>query len=226
MVKPKTVAFITTPNFRKTYKGVIESFIRTNLYPLTQKYQVICSGRTYEFLKRIRKKKYGKLEKVHKNELQAGMNVAKFRAVNYRVWQHQIAAKVSGKLKGAPGVIEILFELVAGRLAGMIHLTHPEDLEAKADSSVLWREANVHNIPIAHDITTAGTFIDAWANGARSGNKNFIPVEEALVGIEDKHNVLAMIAHDGKKMEICEFAVANADEILKKLLKNYFGGFR
>ncbi len=208
------VAFITTPNFRRDYRGVIQGFICTKMFPLTQVYRVICSGNTFDLVEDTLRPDFGLLNPIEEDQIRQSMGLNVFGVYEYESWRRQLRGKISGMLPGAPGVVEILYELVEGRLAGVIHLTHPEDLEAKADSAVLWREANVHNVPIAHDITTGGRFIDAWAKGKRSTATGSLSLSQALAGITDQHKVLAMIAHDGKKLDICEFAVANANRIL------------
>ena len=80
---------------------------------------------------------------------------------------------------------------------------------------MLWREANVHKVPIAHDINTAACFINAWAKGYKSQASDTMALEVDLEGINDQHRVLAMIAHDQKKMEICRFAITYAEKILE-----------
>jgi methylglyoxal synthase len=118
-------------------------------------------------------------------------------------------------------MIEILYELVEGRLNAVIHLTDWEDLSAKPDSATLWRLANKHNVPIAHDPDTASAFVDAWrarAVNATTAESIFSRRELAkrpLTGIDGNKPVLALIAHDAKKTEMCRFAVENAARIFR-----------
>lgn len=215
----RKVAFITTPNFRKEYDKKISAFIRSHLYRLSQRYRIVCTGNTFiDTVQKEFQKEFLALSEGDKEDIRKGMRLAKFSASNFETWQTQLRDCVEAKRKSAPGVVEILVELVEGRLAGVIHLTHPEDVEAKADSSVLWREANVHNIPIAHDVTTAASFIDAWQNAEPQKAKDLKPGEllsSALNGLNESDNTLALIAHDGKKMELCQFVIEHADRIGK-----------
>lgn len=214
MRKPQHIAFITTPEFRREHPGIVAHFIRTRLFSLSQVCPIIASGNTFEFLSKILRQKYALLNPTEKCEIKEAMNVSKFLAHNYKVWQQQLRDRVSPKLPGTPGVVEILFELVEGRLAGIIHLTHPEDIESKADSSVLWREANVHEVPIAHDVTTANKFIESWTTGSKLTKPRGKVLANVIEGIDKNKRVLAMIGHDGKKLDICRFAVEHAERIL------------
>src|SRR5262245_39769132 len=141
------------------------------------------------------------------------MQRADLQPGEYAAWRAQVGARVSGKLPGAPGVVEILFDLVEGRLAGVIHLAHPNDLETKADSRVMWRAANVPDVPIAHDVNTAARFIAAWQRTPAETAHPRRQSASALAHIAGNQRVIALIAHDGKKAEMCAFAEKNADRI-------------
>ena len=208
----RTVAFITTPNFRAEHPAVVDDFIRLELYRLAQRCKIVCSGTTFDVVQQVLAKSFAHLTAEDKGRIATGMQIADLQPADYAAWRSRILARVHGKLHGAPGVVEILFELVEGRLAGVIHLAHPNDLESKADSRVLWRAANVHNVAIAHDVNTAASFISAWQRGLEAP-----PVSRGLTsglaGIDRGKKVIAIISHDGKKSEMCEFAENNADRI-------------
>jgi methylglyoxal synthase len=86
---------------------------------------------------------------------------------------------------------------------------------------VLRREANVHKVPIASDIHTAKAFIAAWQGKlAQPGTPDLFrkrtpKATSPLDGLTDHDRVLAMIAHDAKKLELCCFAVEHMTKIFK-----------
>jgi methylglyoxal synthase len=123
-------------------------------------------------------------------------------------------------------MVEIICMVIDEKIDAVIHLTDWLDKAGKMDSSVLSREANVHNIPIATEVKSAEMFVDLWIEHLKKGNNPFqayrnskkvsVTQKEPLQDITINHRVLALIAHDGKKIEICQFAVQHADEILNK----------
>jgi len=119
-------------------------------------------------------------------------------------------------------MIHIAYELVEGRLDAIIHLTDWQDKSAKPDSAVLSREANVHNVPIATNVQTADTYVESWKAslarihvGSSIFKKRQEPIEPPLKGIKKNDKVVAMVAHDNMKLELCRFAVENATYIFK-----------
>src|SRR5262245_4630817 len=219
----RTVAFITTPNFRAGHPSVVDDFIRLELYRLAQRFRIVCSGTTFDVVQEVLAKDFDSLTAQEKDRIAAGMELSALGAADYAAWRSRLLARLEGRLPGAAGVVEILFDLVEGRLAGVIHLAHPDDLESKADSRVLWRAANVHNVAIAHDVNTAASFVTAWRRvpdaprGAAAPHGLDGPAAmqppSALAGIERGERVIAIISHDGKKSEMCEFAENNAERI-------------
>ncbi|MBL4762331.1 MAG: hypothetical protein JKY93_06495 [Gammaproteobacteria bacterium] len=212
--RPQQIAFIATPGFRHDHPDIVSHFIRTRLFPLSQICPILATGNTFKFLSEILNQRYSSLSSIEQSEIKQAMNISSFLPHNYKAWQQQLLDRVTPKLPGTSGIVEILVELVEGRLAGIIHLTHPHDIETKADSDVLWREANVHGIPIAHNVTTANKFIKSWSSGSKLTERPGKTLANVMKGIEEGSRVLAMIAHDGKKLDICRFAVEHAERIL------------
>jgi methylglyoxal synthase len=135
-------------------------------------------------------------------------------------WRGDILRSLRPVEGSIQGMITVAYELVEGRLDAVIHLTDWEDMNAKPDTAVLWREANVHNVPIAADVHTAASYVEAWnAHLARTRTAQRVFRDREVIsgrpleGIEVGQRVLAMIAHDAMKLEICRFAVENAATI-------------
>lgn len=221
--KPKgKIAFITTPQFRKSRPKEIESFVYKNMYSLCLYFDVMTTGRTYDFLTRLLKKstyktlqgtKYLKL--ISSDTKQPNIQSEK-ELVN---WRETILSGLKPVESSYQGMIHITYELVEGRLDAVIHLTDWQDKSAKPDSAVLSREANVHNVPFATNVETAEAMVAQWKSvidaGRRVFRKRKEPDAPPLNGIKEKHRVLAMVAHDNMKLEICRFAVQHAAYVFR-----------
>jgi len=210
---PTRVAFVTTPKFRAEHAAVVEDFVRRELYRLSQRFNIVCSGTTFAIVRQVLARDFSDMTAEEKRQIGQGMQRADLQPGDYAAWRAQVAARLSGKLPGVQGVVEILFDLVEGRLAGVIHLAHPSDLESKADSRVLWRAANVHDVPIAHDVNTAARFIAAWQRTPAAAAHRRPETTSPLADLAGDNNVIAIISHDGKKSEMCAFAEKNAERI-------------
>lgn len=213
------IAFITTPRFRDAHAGVIRHFIHGHLYSLCNNFEVLTTGTTHEF---IAKTIHGRCEAEQRRLIARDTGFAVQTDEQLKVWSETIERGLKKQLPSIQGMIAITYELVEGRLDAVIHLTDWEDLSAKPDSAVLWREANVHNVPIAHDVDTAGGYVAAWKSRLTNASTTTVFPERAkakdppLRGIKVGSNVLAMIAHDEMKLEMCHFAVQNASRISQR----------
>jgi methylglyoxal synthase len=209
-----TVAFITTPKFRAEYPAIVDRFIRRELYRLSFACRVVCSGTTFDVIQNIIAKDFADLSAEARDDIANSMQVGTLRTDHYAAWQEQLAAGIETRMRGAQGVVEILFDLVEGRLTGVIHLAHADDLESKADSRVLWRAANVHDVPIAHEVNTAARFVSAWQRRAPEAREEAATAPASILdGLDAGKSVIALISHDGKKADMCAFVEKNADRI-------------
>lgn len=184
------------------------------MYSLARSFSVISTQRTYDELLRIVRRQPSPKDQVLMAQ-DTGFRIK--TAHDLARWREVIVEALTPTKKGIEGMIEVSYELVEGRLDAVIHLTDWEDMSAKPDTAVLWREANVHNVPIAADVHTAAAYVESWnAKLARHTNGGKVFVERArlseppLAGITASDRVVAMIAHDGMKLEMCRFAVENA----------------
>ena len=150
----------------------------------------------------------------------------------YDVWRETIlqGLNIDETEPALRGMIYIIREVIEGKLDAVIHLMDWQDKSGKQDSAVLSREANVHNIPIATNVDTAEAFANQWKRNIFVGktenlfNKDLGPTKRCnMLTLErvmsensntvEKPKVLALIAHDGKKLEMDVFAVEHAKEI-------------
>ena len=213
------IAFITTPQFRVENRDLAEAFIYRHMYTLCRNFNVMTTGRTYTLLKEILK---NSILEVNKELIEEDTGFAISTSHDLERWRKTIKQGLKPTMASFQGMIHIIYELVEGRLDAVIHLTDWADRSAKPDSAVLSREANVHNVPAATDVETAEAFTKSWkADLARPSRTRplFIKRQKAkyppLKGLKGGDRVLAMVAHDNMKLELCRFAVENATHIFK-----------
>lgn len=213
-----TVAFITTPRLRLAAPELIEEFVYRYLYALVMSFNVLSDSRTVDFVMEIAHRPYSRVDssRISKSvpfEINSQESLSR--------WCRTLEEGLSRTLPSMEGAIHIAFELVEERLDAIIHLTEMADKEAKPATAVLSRQANVHNVPVASDIYTAGSFVKSWSTHVKkSGESPFTNREQLkeypLEGIKPTDRVIGMIAHDRMKLEICHFASVNAQSILRK----------
>lgn len=211
------IAFITTPRFRESSSATVADFVYEHLYEICAPFEVITTGRTGKFLEEILARNPDDLAR---SKICRSMGLSDLRGPDLSRWKETIDASLTRTRGSFQGMIHVAFELVEQRLDAVIHFTDWEDKSAKPDSAVLSREANVHDVPIAHDPDTARAHIRTWKRRLVSVDTEPVftrrtqPSPEPLDGLEVKQNVLAMVAHDNMKLDICRFAVEHAAHIL------------
>lgn len=214
------IAFITTPQYRKSSPHSIKTFVYRYMYSLCNSFDVMVTGGTYDFVKKIVVRPYKQLTPQDLSLIKKDTRLPIVDDNVVRRWQDVICSGLKPTKPQFQGMIRIAYELVEGRLDAVIHLTEWQDKSAKPDSAVLSREANVHNVPIATDVSTAQAFIESWnsslvtkPNGSSLFIKRKEPAAPPLRGIKKNHKVLAMVAHDNMKLELCRLAVKHATDI-------------
>jgi len=154
-------------------------------------------------------------------KIEADMNIPIRADRDLARWRDIVKMGLVRQLPSIGGMIEITNELVEGRLDAVIHLSDWKDATGKPDSMVLRRESNVHGVPIASDIFTGRALISTWKSLiARKPDKAVFqerkaPRESPLRGLDETKcdRVLALIAHDGMKLEMCCFVVRYVQQI-------------
>ena len=211
------VAFITTPNFRDTNPEIIDKFILSYFYTLCNLFEVVSTGGTFEFIKKVlkREKTNGEIKNILKKaNLSSGPNYG------IKLWEQCIRKRLKKVEGGVIGMINLGYDLVESRLDAIIHFSDWDDVIGKPDSMVLRREANVHNVPIATDYYSAVAAVKSWNSTFASTNKVFHkkvkPSYYPLKGLTEKQNNIALIAHDKMKLTLCCFFVKYADKIFNE----------
>jgi len=219
VAKHGRIAFITTPHFRADRAGELQSFVFEYMYALCQSFDVLTTGGTYETLKRI----VGlPLSSGPRFESDHRSLVDNESALEH--WQSIVMKSLKPTMPGVNGMIHVAYELVEGRLDAVLHFADWQDKSAKPDSAVLAREANVHKVPIAHDVDTAGAYVRSWSGALASAHPEALFCQRESIAIDKSpifdlkstDRVIAMIAHDNMKLEICRFAIENASYIFNQ----------
>jgi methylglyoxal synthase len=211
------VAFITTDNYRKDHRPQLERFVYEQLYKLCSHFAVLSTGTTYEKVFEIL---YGRSASQNLELIARSNGLSISGEHDLEPWRRTIEAGMERHPQSVEGMIEITYELVEGRLDGVIHLQDWQDIR-NVDSLVLRREANVHDVPIASDLRTAESLTSAWDIRARQDPEREIfkkkepPKDFPLLGLTPEDRVLALIAHDGKKLEMCCLIVEYSRQIFK-----------
>ena len=218
------IALITTPDFREKRRAVAEDFVYRHLYSLCHYFTVMTTGRTYDdFLVDILAAPLANISQSHREMISADMRLELQTEDQLAQWRQTIKAGIDQTMSSYPGMIHVAYELVEGRLDALIHLTDWVDKSAKPDSAVLSREANVHNVPAATDVDTATAFIESWLATIAQESKHpqlfrerLEPKNPPLREIEEGDKVIALVAHDNMKLQMCCFAVEHAAHIFNR----------
>jgi methylglyoxal synthase len=214
MNKRGRIAFITTPEYRKSSEEAAREFIYQNMYTLCNSFNVLSTGRTFDFI--YDTTTAVRISSKSKDMIAADMGVPADKNT-LATWRNVVSKNISKVQPGIAGMIDLTYELVEGRLDAVIHLTDWDDVVGKPDSMVLRREANVHNVPIASDIGTAKQAVMTWKQKLPKPGPVFSPrlppKQLPLAGLKSGDSVLALIAHDGMKLEMCAFFVEHAKTI-------------
>lgn len=209
------LAFITTPEFRDKRPREVADFVYRQLYSLCSHFEVLSTGRTYGFVERILALPFSEVDRA---AIAEGTGFSIEGDEDLARWRKTIRQSLRPMGSSIKGMIEVTFELVEGRLNGIIHLTDAADVSGKRDSMVLRREANVHGAFIASDVYTARAAVASWLSQiAKNPGCSLFPkkpqTDLPLKNISEASRVLALIAHDGMKLEMCRFVVENVRPI-------------
>lgn len=223
--KRGTVAFIVTPDYRETEAAEFEEFVLVELIRLTQLFNVVATGTTADEVHRLvdavsieDEQKILKIRRHLKAEIFSTQDLE-------TQWKEPLGKGIQSLKPGYPGMIEATYDLILGKIEAVIHLMTWRDVTAKPDTMVLRRQANVHSIPLAFNFETATKIISGWASKCeelgegerlfeRVVPKNYHEVHDRLSGLTTDDDVLALIAHDGMKLEMCRLVVANRTKIM------------
>jgi len=127
----------------------------------------------------------------------------------------EFRSKVNVLPARARGVVELTVGVIEKKIAAVIHLCTTDDLASSRPLRVLSRQALVHNIVYMDDLLTADALINVWKN---NNKMPLVPtVAEPVVpfSIFKDKKVISLIAHNGKKTEMCLLVIEFMDVISK-----------
>ena len=217
------IGFTSTPKYRHTNSEDLRILVLSHLYSLCSDFDVLCTGGTYAYITELLSYPFANLNEAERSSIAADARMPIDNETAYSQWKEVIQSGLTSVLPGIQGMVDLTYELVEGRLDAVIHLRSWDDIDGALDSMVLRREANVHNIPIILDIHAARSAAAIWKSQAARlapGTRIFPPRpqkdDNPLTGLGPHHRVLALIAHDGMKLEMCRFAVEHASTIFNQ----------
>jgi methylglyoxal synthase len=229
--KHGTVAFITTPRFRERHSDEFVDFVLTELRDLCWYFVVRSTGGTHDAISNGLSTKDGEILFPGVSRLKLGDPLVRrirqtgslpvSTAGDLKDWQGTILHEPYGMQAvedGYCGMMRLTNDLVMGKIDAVVHLMDWDDVQAKPDTAVLRRQANVHPVPMASDMSTARLLMAGWKARIMRNEKVFETPEPSrevsesesrLDHLTDRDDVLALIAHDGMKLPMCHFVVEN-----------------
>lgn len=217
------IGFTTTRKFRNSHPEEVRHFVFNHLYALCSDFEILCTGGTYGFLGELLKSDLSDLNQEELDSIATYFRRPMDNEEAFLQWKNLTHGALTPLLPGIQGMVELTYELVESRLDAAIHLRGWDEVDSALDSQVLRREANVHNIPIILDLQAARLAVAQWnSQAALSPTRHRVFPEQSPIidnpfkGIDPHHRVLALVAHDGMKLEMCRFAVEHASHIFNR----------
>jgi methylglyoxal synthase len=189
---------VTTKTSRDIHRAVISKFLQEYAPWLFSHCSIVATGRTAEFVSVVCQElvQQGKLPEETLTSLSA--SITKYPA-------------------NSEGIVAVTHDLVEGKLVAVFHLSHYTDINTTFSSSVLRRQAALHNVVYADSVEGCSKILHSWrkhpdmiATLRPAATQNHIDFKRFASG----QNNLALIAHDGKKLDMCLFFTENAERIL------------
>mmetsp|Transcript_28963 Transcript_28963/g.40765 ORF Transcript_28963/g.40765 Transcript_28963/m.40765 type:complete len:313 (-) Transcript_28963:127-1065(-) len=192
------VGFTTTPRFREHHYSDLENVVETHLLWLAENTTILVTGSTYDVVCEI---------------------VKKLGSAN-KYTESNVSLVLSKLVKLPPqsiGIVALTHELIEGRLSAVFHLSHYKDIHSTFAGSVLRRQSIVHNVIYADTVQTSSHIINSWRTGtvpiqSRSTLPTTVPTVP-IAKLKGSNNI-ALIAHDGKKLDMCLMALQNLNVLL------------
>jgi|ERR1041385_2795920 methylglyoxal synthase len=211
------IAFITTKEFRQQLhtERQLREFVYEDLGFLCLHFDVLSTGRTWAKVEEI---VAGPPPDEYRSSIAAFLRVPAIEKYDLERWRNLFQPPRFTRLsESVEGMIEIAYELVEGRLDAVLHLTDWSQVSGKPPAMVIRRQANVHNVYMAADYTSVKSAVRKWrmlAEGDKPIFREKVPVSPSPIeGLSG--NVLALIAHDAKKLDMCHFVVEHARRIME-----------
>jgi len=202
------LGFSAASLFRNESKEDFEAFLHKHFFSVCSNMRLLVTRGTIEFIKEIVNK-----------PLQPGIEFAPGHSVKteteHETWKAVIEESLTDVGGGMRGMVAITNGVVEGTIAAVHHFTDREDIERSVYTRVLARQTIEHHVPCANDLRTASAMARSWLLHFSEGSpfekrKIFRPL--AVLGEDSK--AIALIAHDNKKLELCNFVVHFLDNIV------------
>eukprot|EP01102_Stenamoeba_stenopodia_P016001 TRINITY_DN5533_c0_g1_i1.p1 TRINITY_DN5533_c0_g1~~TRINITY_DN5533_c0_g1_i1.p1 ORF type:complete len:431 (-),score=95.96 TRINITY_DN5533_c0_g1_i1:99-1391(-) len=143
------------------------------------------------------------------------------------------------------GIVAVTYELVEGRMGCIFHLCDYKDINVSHALAVLKRQALVHDVLYTDTAQGAEAIIRSWKRKLEGNSKTLIVKERekkksragntldidklrekssksthriipgSNESVTDYNNNIALIAHDGKKLDLCCFVLENMQKLLQ-----------
>ena len=216
MAKRPRVAFITTKEYRSQSESRLREFIYEDLGFLVRHFDVLSTGRTH---KKVLEIVDDNVPAEYMGVLADFLQVEEVTPADLERWRKLFRSSQFNRLADSvEGMIEIAYELVEGRLDAVLHLTDWNQVSGKPPAMVVRRQANVHNVYMATDLTSIQQAVRKWHAALAGGNTDLFRKKEVIDPspiAQLSGDVLALIAHDAKKLDMCWFVVDHARQIMK-----------
>jgi len=215
MAKRPRIAFITTKEYRQQNAAQLQQFVYEDLAFLCLHFDVLSTGRTWKAVADI---VGAKVPPQFEGAVASFLRVPALEEHDVERWRQLFAPPRLVRLADSvEGMIEIAYELVEGRLDAVLHLTDWSHVAGKPPAMVVRRQANVHNVYMASDFTSVQYAVRKWRVLVEAGQQIFraktVVSPSPIEGLSG--NVLALIAHDAKKLDMCCFVVEHARQIMQ-----------
>jgi methylglyoxal synthase len=205
------LGFSAAELFRNEGSEDFERFLCQYLFSLCSSMELIATGGTVRFIAQL-------LEKPLRDDVFFSSHHNVETSAHFEEWKAKIRRSVTDVGGGTRGMVAITNGVVEGTVSAILHFTDRVDVERSSYTQALSRQAIVHDVPIANDLETAAAMATAWLP-LFSGDKTPFKtrkVESLMARLNGANRALCLIAHDQKKLELCDFVVRYAPKIIER----------
>lgn len=136
----------------------------------------------------------------------------------------QVVRKVGG---GSSGVVELTYELIERRIDAVFHLASGGEINTNLPMKVLKRQALVHDVLYTASLEAASSLVRHWrlptdpAAGGGCASEGLLdarvsrpPTRQVPLARMAGKKTIALISHDGKKLDMCLLVVEHLRTLL------------
>jgi methylglyoxal synthase len=193
-----SLGLVTTKTSRTIHRASIRGFLEEHAVYLFSTFRVVATGRTCEFI-------LGLCDELHL--------LGKLSQENTDMIRESLVKYPAN----SEGIVTVTHDLIEGRLPAVFHLSHYTDINTTFSSSVLRRQAAVHNVVYADSVEGCSSIVKSWRKHPEflaqlkcAATTNHVD----MTRFTPTQTNLALIAHDGKKLDMCLFFTQNLARIL------------